>query len=58
MSLGIARRRGVRPGGSFETGNVDRINGGSGRDHAEGGTGANRCPDLTAADTSNACTTG
>jgi hypothetical protein len=33
----------------------DTLAGGSGPDHHEGGTGDNRCPDLAAGDTANAC---
>ena len=33
----------------------DTLAGGSGSDHHEGGTGDNRCPDLGAGDTANAC---
>jgi hypothetical protein len=33
----------------------DLLAGGPGPDHHEGGTGDNRCPDLAAGDTANAC---
>ena len=36
----------------------DTLGGGPGADHHEGGTGDNRCPDLGAGDTSNACGSG